>query len=318
MVCIIGHVNHGKTTLLDTLRGTKLASHEDGGITQDLYTYQCDLGDDVQTAWNNNYRRNIITRVEATDGNNNGDDHQRIGEDGQIQSKIKVINAPLAHTIPDTTPNKELDNLSNFDDDTLLHVYKKVTFLDTPGHASFFDMRENGTLFSDLVLLVVSAVEGVCPQTLESIEYIKEFKLPVVVALTKTDLPNANPNAVIQQLQQAGLNAVQFETEGAVSQLTQPDDDDEGDGQQYTRKNTQPKKQQVTPCIPISAISGQNMDKFKENIMKAFLILKPQAPKDVRIKDPLSYSQFPFYSWVSPCHNDLAHMQTNPYGARGP
>jgi small GTP-binding protein len=279
VVCIIGHVNHGKTTLLDTLRGTKLANHEDGGITQDLYAYQCDLGEEVQESWNNKYRRNVVNVWDNVDDDGNPIQDGQLDANGKPLEKhrITIEDQPLAHTLPKNPPNAKIDPLKQYDDDTLLHVYQKVTFLDTPGHASFFDMRENGTLFSDLVLLVVSSTEGVCPQTLESIEYIKAFKLPVVVALTKTDLPNSNPNAVMKQLRQAGLNVQLHNTPGSFDQLTPPIIGDDEEDEAAMMKMEQRGIKQITPCIPISAQTGLNMDNFKETLMKCFMVLKPQA-----------------------------------------
>ncbi len=126
VVAVLGHVDHGKTTLLDAIRKTDVAGAEHGGITQNIGA-----------------------------------------------SKIELI-----------------------------HEGKKrfITFIDTPGHEAFAKMRGRGAQAADLALLIVSAVEGVMPQTKESIEIIKAAKVPFIVVLTKSDLPDKNIEKVKQQL----------------------------------------------------------------------------------------------------------------------
>ncbi len=131
IVTIMGHVDHGKTSLLDFIRETKVAEKEAGGITQNITAYQ------VKTTVYNN---------------------ERI-----------------------------------------------ITFIDTPGHKAFAKMREHGTNITDIVILVVAANDGVKPQTIEVIEYIKQNKVPVVVALNKIDAQGANQDAVKRQLSENGL-----------------------------------------------------------------------------------------------------------------
>lgn len=127
IVTVLGHVDHGKTTLLDTIRKTKVASREAGGITQ-------------------------------------------------------AIGASLA-------------KFKN----------QKITFIDTPGHAAFARMRERGAKIADIAILVVAADDGVMPQTSEALEYIQKAKIPFIVAITKTDLPGANPELVLGQLEKEGV-----------------------------------------------------------------------------------------------------------------
>lgn len=126
VVAVLGHVDHGKTTLLDAIRKTSVAKLEHGGITQ------------------------------------------KIGA-----SKIDIIQ----------DGNK-----------------RSITFIDTPGHEAFSKMRSRGALVADIGLLIVSSVDGVMPQTKESIELLKMSEIPFIVVLTKADLPTKNPEKVKQQL----------------------------------------------------------------------------------------------------------------------
>lgn len=157
IVTILGHVDHGKTTLLDTIRKASVASGEAGGITQHISAYQA-------------------------------------------------------------KKHKEL-----------------ITFIDTPGHEAFAAMRKRGLSIADIAILVVAADDGVRPQTKEVIEYLKEHKLPVIVAINKIDKPEAKPERVKQELAEHGIL---FEEWG-------------GD----------------TMCTEISAKSNINIDKLLDNIL---------------------------------------------------
>ena len=157
VVTIMGHVDHGKTSLLDAIRKTKVAAGEAGGITQHIGAYQ-------------------VTQ--------NG---------------------------------------------------KTITFIDTPGHAAFSKMRSRGATATDIVVLVVSAVEGVKPQTIESIQHIKKAGVQYMVALTKMDLPDANP-------------------ELAKAQLTEHEVFVEGYGGDIV-------------VVPVSAKKGTGLDKLLEMIL---------------------------------------------------
>ena len=161
VVTVMGHVDHGKTSLLDSIRKSRVASGEAGGITQHIGAYQVEVNHESKT--------------------------------------------------------------------------KKLTFLDTPGHAAFTAMRARGTKVTDIAVLVVAADDGVRPQTLEAISHARAAKVPIVVAINKIDKEGSSPERVKQELSEKDLIA----------------EDWGGD----------------TVMVPVSAIKGQNIDKLLEMIL---------------------------------------------------
>jgi translation initiation factor IF-2 len=179
VVSVLGHVDHGKTTLLDSIRKSNIAGREHGGITQ------------------------------------------KIG----------------ASSI------------------TVMHEGKKrmITFIDTPGHQAFSSMRNRGAHVADIALLIVSVVDGVMPQTKESIHLLQKDHIPFIVVLTKSDSPDKNPEKVKQQLIRENVLL-------------------EGYGGDI-------------PCIEVSARTGHNIQKLLELILLVFEIKQPATP--AKPTDPL-------------------------------
>ena len=168
VVTIMGHVDHGKTSLLDSLRDSNIVSGEYGGITQHIGAYQ-----------------------------------------------VK-------------TEKKEI-----------------ITFIDTPGHAAFTEMRARGSKITDVVVLVVAADDGIKPQTIEAIKHAKAAKVPIIVAINKCDLPNKNISKIKNEMMQYELIA----------------EDLSGD----------------TLFVEVSAIKKMNLDKLKESILLQSEILDLKA-----------------------------------------
>src|ERR687894_1203428 len=172
VVTVMGHVDHGKTSLLDRIRSANVQSGEAGGITQHIGAYQ-------------------------------------VESDG-----------------------------------------KRITFIDTPGHEAFTEMRARGARVTDIVVLVVAADDGVMPQTLEAIEHSRAAAVPMVVAINKIDVPNANMDRVMGELAEQGLTPEAWGGE--------------------------------TVTVPVSAKTGEGIDELRENILVVAeledLKANPKAP----------------------------------------
>jgi translation initiation factor IF-2 len=167
VVAFMGHVDHGKTSLLDKIRNTKVAAGEDGGITQHIGAY--------------------------------------------------TVNTPTGH----------------------------ITFLDTPGHEAFTKMRARGANLTDIVVIVIDAVDGMMPQTREAIQHAKASGVCIMVAINKIDLRAANPDRVKQQLQAEGLSP-----------------EDWGG---------------TTVCTPVSALTGEGVNNLLDMINLQAEILELKA-----------------------------------------
>jgi len=171
VVTVMGHVDHGKTSLLDYIRSAKVADKEFGGITQHIGAYTVEVEKD-----------------------------------------------------------------------------KKITFIDTPGHAAFTSMRARGANVTDIVILVVAADDGIMPQTIEAINHSKAAGVTIVVAINKMDVEAANPDRIKQQLSEHGLVC----------------EDWGGD----------------VMCFPVSAKQGDGIDKLLEGVLLSAEILELQANPD--------------------------------------
>jgi translation initiation factor IF-2 len=156
VVTIMGHVDHGKTSLLDYIRNSKVTETEFGGITQHIGAYQ------------------------------------------------------------------------------VVHNNKKITFIDTPGHAAFTEMRARGASVTDIVIIIVAADDGVMPQTKEAIDHAKAANVPIIVAVNKIDKPTANPEKIRQEMSEAGITPEEW-------------------GGDY-------------PFVNISAVTGEGIDLLLETI----------------------------------------------------
>ena len=167
VVCVMGHVDHGKTSILDAIRNSNVTAGEAGGITQAIGAY-------------------------------------RVNIDG-----------------------------------------KRITFLDTPGHAAFTEMRARGAMATDIAILVVAADDGIMPQTIEAINHAKAAGIPMVVAINKMDRPDASPDRVLQQLTEHEIVPEEWG----------------GD----------------TICVPVSAKTGQNLDQLLESVLLVAEMLELKA-----------------------------------------
>ncbi len=172
VVTVMGHVDHGKTSLLDAIRRTNVVAGEAGGITQHIGAYRVQAGE------------------------------------------------------------------------------RAITFIDTPGHAAFTEMRARGARITDFVVLVVAATEGIMPQTVEAIDHARAAGVPIIVAVNKMDLPGANPQQVRQRLMEHGLVSEEFGGE--------------------------------TICVNVSAAKGTNLEQLLEMIALQADVLELKAHPERR------------------------------------
>lgn len=175
VVTVMGHVDHGKTSLLDKIRSTKVTEGEAGGITQNIGAYTVEFGEG-----------------------------------------------------------------------------KKITFIDTPGHAAFTAMRARGAKITDIVVLVVAADDGVMPQTVEAIDHAKAADVPIIVAMNKMDKPHVEPDRVLQGLNEHGILPEEWG----------------GD----------------TIVVPVSAKTGEGIENLLENIWLVAEMNELKADPDRRAK----------------------------------
>ncbi|KKQ90994.1 MAG: Translation initiation factor IF-2 [Berkelbacteria bacterium GW2011_GWA1_39_10] len=159
VVTVMGHVDHGKTKLLDAIRHTDVIATEAGGITQHIGAYQVTIRPKDETS-----------------------------------SQGSKSNREILRKTQDDFASKS----------------RKITFLDTPGHEAFSAMRAHGANITDVVVLVVAANDGVKPQTIEAINHAKEAGVPIVVAINKVDLPDADIDKTKRQLADNGLLSEQW------------------------------------------------------------------------------------------------------------
>jgi translation initiation factor IF-2 len=180
VITIMGHVDHGKTSLLDALRKARVADGEAGGITQHIGAYTVQVADAI---------KNLKAKKEA--------------------SALSKDNEKSAKKDKKKLPNEKTKDPVKGGDKKLV---ERLTFLDTPGHAAFSSMRSRGAKITDIVILVVSAVDGVMPQTREAVDHAKAAQVPLIVAVNKIDLPEANLDKIKKQL--GDLNIVPEEWGG--------------------------------------------------------------------------------------------------------
>ena len=156
VVVVMGHIDHGKSTLLDYIRKTNVTEGEAGGITQKISAYEVEVPSEEPKSRENEENRGIPRPARA------------IGSEAQARR----------------------DDSAN----------RRITFLDTPGHEAFSKMRERGAIIADIAILVVSAEDGVKPQTIEAWKTITEMNLPSIVAINKIDKQGANVEKTKQEL----------------------------------------------------------------------------------------------------------------------
>lgn len=196
VVTVMGHVDHGKTTLLDALRGSNIAEREAGGITQGVAAFSVAMRA-PHVAVGGKKRGGAMEREE--EGGEGGED----AEAGRGRGKERRgKSGGGAASAPPTPPTPR----------SVSSIADVMTFLDTPGHALFSSMRRRGGSVTDVVVLVVDGKDGVMPQTKECVELITASGLPCIVAVTKCDVvdPASAVSRVGKQLLECGLSTTEF------------------------------------------------------------------------------------------------------------
>ena len=216
VVVVLGHIDHGKTSLLDSIRKTAVAAKEAGGITQKIGAYQ------VQVAG---------------------------GLGDQVTGKKDQATQPPSHP-----------------------VTRSITFIDTPGHEAFSQMRERGARVADVAVLVVAANDGVKPQTVEAIAHVKAAEVPLVVAINKVDL--ASPQDITKVKGQLAKEGVIVESQGGE-----------------------------VPAVAVSATTGQGVPELLEMIglVSDLLELKSEPAGELEaivIESSLSSQQGPLATLI--------------------
>lgn len=217
VVTIMGHVDHGKTSLLDFIRRARVAAGEAGGITQHIGAYVVDVAEAIH---------NLANQKASGASPQKGEKSAK----GAAKAKGKA---------KEKSPTAKSDSSSS-----ITHL----TFLDTPGHAAFSSMRSRGAKVTDIVILVVSAIDGVMPQTKEAVEHARAAGVPIIVAVNKIDLPEANPDRIKKQL--GDLNIIPEEWGGD------------------------------NIFVHVSAKTGEGVDKLLEMIQVQAEVLQLKAPNE--------------------------------------
>jgi len=215
VITIMGHVDHGKTTLLDTIRQSNVVATEAGAITQHISSYSMEYLPENEME---NLDKNETKSDQKSEQKNSKDNKKT-----NSKNSLNLIKGKVGY---------------------------KLTFVDTPGHEAFVAMRARGSQLADIIILVVSAVEGPKPQTVEVIERIKIAKTPVIVALNKIDLPQSDVERAKQEIAKYGL--VPEEWGGDV------------------------------PFIPISAKNKVNIDKLLEQVLNQAEVMELKGEIDCK------------------------------------
>jgi len=195
IVTIMGHVDHGKTTLLDYLRNAQVAKGEAGGITQHIGAFNIDV-QDIERNINEekkNHKEEAVAESTAPD------------TDTQTKRSGRGASRKLNTTVSLRKDQSQSHAGKSETSGTSEEQQTSVTFLDTPGHAAFTTMRLRGAQCTDIVVLVVAADDSIKPQTKEAADHAMAAGAPIIVAITKCDRVQARPEKVKQDLLSIGV-----------------------------------------------------------------------------------------------------------------